>query len=86
LADGPWEKLVTVGACARWIADEAVACGFPAARVQHFADAAAAAAEARAWSQPGDTILLKGSRGMKLERVAAALTGREVRPALPMAP
>jgi UDP-N-acetylmuramoyl-tripeptide--D-alanyl-D-alanine ligase len=77
LAGGPFQALVTVGACARWIADEAVAAGFPAAQVHGYADAADAAVEAGVWSRPGDTILLKGSRGMALERVAAALTAQE---------
>ena len=72
---GPWQALVAVGPAARWIADEAVAGGFPAAAVRAYADAASAAADAAAWSRPGDTILLKASRGVGLEAVAGALTG-----------
>jgi UDP-N-acetylmuramoyl-tripeptide--D-alanyl-D-alanine ligase len=73
LPGGPWQVVVTVGACARWIADEAVAGGFQVKHVYCYDDAAAAAAAADVWTQPGDTILLKGSRGVGLERVAAAL-------------
>ena len=39
-------------------------------------DPAAAAARALAITKPGDWILLKASRGMKLERVLAALKER----------
>lgn len=74
LVGGPWQLLVTVGECARWIAEEAVAGGFPAAQVHGYMDAAAAAAASGVWSKPGDTILLKGSRGMKLECITTAFS------------
>jgi UDP-N-acetylmuramyl pentapeptide synthase len=42
-------------------------------------DPAAAAARAIARTKPGDWILLKASRGMRLERVLAALRTTETR-------
>ena len=78
-AQGPWQALVCAGRRAGWIADEAVAAGYPAHQVWRYADAAAAAADARCWTRPGDTVLVKASRGVGLERVASALlaTGAE---------
>jgi UDP-N-acetylmuramoyl-tripeptide--D-alanyl-D-alanine ligase len=77
VAAGPWGLVVAVGQDARWIAEEAVAAGFPAGAVRHFADTAAAAIGIRDLLKPGDTLLFKASRGMELERVeAAALAGR----------
>ena len=77
-AGGRWQGLVCVGRRSRWIADEAVAAGYPVAQIRHYADAAAAAADTAAWVHPGAAILLKASRGIGLERVAAALTGQSV--------
>ena len=76
VAAGPWRVLVSVGTCARWIADEAVAAGFPVQQVWRYSDAPAAAADTAAWVQPGDAVLVKASRGIGLERVAAALLGK----------
>jgi UDP-N-acetylmuramoyl-tripeptide--D-alanyl-D-alanine ligase len=73
VASGPWQALVCVGKRAGWIADEAIAAGYPAGQVWRYADAAAASASAAEWAQPGDTVLLKASRGIGLERVAEAL-------------
>ncbi len=75
VASGPWQVLVCVGARARWLADEAVAAGFPAGQVWRYPDAVAAAADTAAWVRPGDAVLLKASRGIGLERVAEALLG-----------
>lgn len=72
-AQGPWQALVCVGPRAAWIADEAVACGYPERQVWRYADAASAASASSAWTCPGDAVLVKASRGMGLERVAAAL-------------
>ncbi len=76
VAAGPWHLVVTVGKDARWIADEAIAAGYPAVAVVHFADTDAAARGIRDLIQPGDTLLFKASRGMELERVEAAVIGQ----------
>lgn len=73
VASGPWQALVCVGKRAGWIADEAVAAGYPAGRVWRYADAATASVSTAEWARPGDTVLLKASRGIGLEQVAAGL-------------
>jgi UDP-N-acetylmuramoyl-tripeptide--D-alanyl-D-alanine ligase len=73
VADGPWEGLVAVGPLAARMAARAGAAGFPADRMECVADAAAAAAAIRSRLRPGDAVLIKASRGIRLERVAEAL-------------
>ena len=65
--------LACVGTDARWIADGAEAAGMPADRVLRFPDAATAAERLPALVRPGDLVLLKASRGIRLEAVADAL-------------
>ena len=60
------DKLLTVGDRAKIIHDTATKAGLPA---QHFADATVAADHLRGLVQPGDLVLVKGSRLMKLERI-----------------
>ncbi|MSP62595.1 MAG: UDP-N-acetylmuramoyl-tripeptide--D-alanyl-D-alanine ligase [Myxococcales bacterium] len=67
------DVVITVGGRARHIADGALFAGLAPDRVHHVADAAEAAAEAARAAVPGDWILVKGSRGMKLERVVDSL-------------
>jgi UDP-N-acetylmuramoyl-tripeptide--D-alanyl-D-alanine ligase len=52
-----------------YVADEAVKSGYPLARVRCFGQAAEAAPAVKAFAEPGDCVLLKGSRGMRLERI-----------------
>jgi UDP-N-acetylmuramoyl-tripeptide--D-alanyl-D-alanine ligase len=51
----------------------ALAAGLPPDRTFHTEDVAALAAAVRAATAPGDVLLVKGSRGMKLERLVEAL-------------
>ena len=64
--------LVAVGPHARGIADGALAAGLGAQCVVAVADAAEAAATLRWRLRDGDFVLLKGSRGVHLEKVLEA--------------
>jgi UDP-N-acetylmuramoyl-tripeptide--D-alanyl-D-alanine ligase len=68
-----FDTLICVGAEARLIMEAALAAGMDAAKVRHFADSTTAAAAAPQWLRAGDLVLLKGSRGMRLERIAQAI-------------
>jgi len=65
--------LVTVGQRGRLIAEEALACGMGEDRVFIVDDNESAIACLREIIAPGDFILIKGSRGMKMEEIVAAL-------------
>jgi UDP-N-acetylmuramyl pentapeptide synthase len=69
-------RLITLGERAREIARAAQAAGVPHVQVVHVDDIQGAARLAASWTAPGDWILVKASRGMRLERVVEAL--REV--------
>lgn len=71
-AAGRVDALVGVGDEARHLAEAARAAGVK--EVVHTDDVSAAAARVRAWARPGDVVLVKASRGVKLERVIDALT------------
>jgi len=71
--------LVCVGAEAREIARGAREAGLPAARVHEADGTAAAAAAAAAAATPGGWLLIKASRGMRLEGVLEALRERAAR-------
>ncbi len=49
--------------------------GFSPDRMRHFADSTAAAGELAGMVRQGDLVLLKGSRGVHLEKVVEALSG-----------
>ena len=61
------------GAPARALADGAIAAGMPAASVTYFETSDEAAAAAVALVQTGDVVLVKGSRGVKTDRVVDRL-------------
>jgi UDP-N-acetylmuramoyl-tripeptide--D-alanyl-D-alanine ligase len=76
LAGRDVSHVVACGLLGRKLAQGARAAGLPAERVSEVADAAGAATLVRGLVRRGDTVLVKASRGMKLERVVAALAGK----------
>ena len=70
----PEVHLITVGELGAWVAAGAFEAGLAADRIEICDGCGAAAAILRARLQAGDAVLLKASRGEKLERVLEALT------------
>ncbi len=68
-----WDVLWTVGPLARHTAESAKAAGLPAAQVQVFTTSEEAAARISSFVLPGDLILVKGSRGIRTERLVERL-------------
>ena len=75
VAELGFAALVTYGPQSRWIHTAAEAAGCPVCR--HAETHEAAAEHLRTLLRDGDTVLFKGSRGMKMEAVIALLTGEE---------
>lgn len=75
------DLLVCVGEKAALIGQEAARAGFSAMHVHYFPDTDAAAASLPAWLTDGDLLLLKASRLMKLEAIAAAIASPDYRKA-----
>ena len=69
VAHGPWAGLITVGELAADVADGARAAGMIADRVLNCPDTRTAARELAKRVSAGDAVLLKGSRGSRLEDV-----------------
>ncbi len=67
--------LIGVGALAAHACEAARAAGMELAECA--ADPGAAAARVRELARPGDAILVKGSRGMRMERTVSALVGED---------
>lgn len=64
------DRLIAVGSdTSQYVIDEAVRGGYAISRVTCCQDAAAAAAAFRECVKPGDNVLLKASRGMRLEQI-----------------
>ena len=74
IARGAWAGLLAVGTLGGLFAEGAAAGGLAPGRIFKCPDCAAAAAELRRRLQPGDAVLVKASRGEKLERVIQDLT------------
>ena len=72
---------------AEQIVEGAVAAGHSRAQTRHFASSVEAAVFLEEFLQPGDLLLVKGSRGVKMERIVEALIARHTpAPGLPQPP
>jgi UDP-N-acetylmuramoyl-tripeptide--D-alanyl-D-alanine ligase len=67
------QHLIALGPLARYIAEGAQAAGMPASRVHAVDSLQEALALLAAIQRPGDVVLVKGSRGMAMERLVAAM-------------
>jgi UDP-N-acetylmuramyl pentapeptide synthase len=81
VAAGGFGLFVAIGPAMRFAADVAAAAGV---RVERFADTAAARAAIGSLVEPGDRVLLKGSRGMALETLLPALAAASGAAAVPV--
>jgi UDP-N-acetylmuramoyl-tripeptide--D-alanyl-D-alanine ligase len=67
------DALFAVGELATtFMADETIACGFPATRVYLAKTTQVAAQHLSGYVREGDSVLLKASRGMELENILDA--------------
>lgn len=71
--NGPWRLLAGVGTASRALIEGAIKAGYPASQTVWFATTSEAVEALPLLLQPGDTLLLKASRGMKLEQISDAL-------------
>jgi UDP-N-acetylmuramoyl-tripeptide--D-alanyl-D-alanine ligase len=70
------DYVIAVQGNAAQIANGAREAGMAASQVHFFAESAAAAAFVAGLVQPGDLVLVKGSRGVKMERIVEALRAK----------
>jgi UDP-N-acetylmuramoyl-tripeptide--D-alanyl-D-alanine ligase len=72
-AAGVADELVTVGPRARWIAEEAIKAGLPSGHVTHFETMEPAIEALRRRIGAADVVLVKGSRGMRMDQIVDSL-------------
>ena len=73
LAAGCVERLYLMGDLAGLVQDGALAAGFAPEAILVAADHDEISRDLLSWVRPGDCVLVKGSRGMRMERVAQAV-------------
>ncbi len=67
------DRLVVVGERARWFADEAHKAGLPEDSITQLMDSEEAIAYLREAIESDDVVLIKGSHGMRMDRIVAEL-------------
>lgn len=76
------DRLIACGELAETVADAACRSGMPSEHVQSFRDASLCLVHLGQLVGPGDTVLVKGSRGMALERFVDHLTSGAALPSV----
>ena len=69
IADSLFDYVIASGPLSKSLVDEALKKGFDPKRIFHVSDSAEAGKICREIAQSGDLVLVKGSRGMKMEKV-----------------
>ncbi len=69
VANADIDVLWTVGSCSRFVVEEAIANGMPEERIRSCETSEEASSFVASYLKKDDTVLIKGSRGMKLENV-----------------
>jgi UDP-N-acetylmuramoyl-tripeptide--D-alanyl-D-alanine ligase len=77
---GKIDWIIGVAGDAAEIVEGAVAAGFPRAQARYFSSSEEAAKFLDDFLKPGDLLLVKGSRGVKMERVVETLLTRHLAP------
>lgn len=67
------DELIVVGQRAKWIAAEAIQSGFSKSRIVELEDSDQAIEYLNERIGEGDVVLIKGSRGMQMDRIVSAL-------------
>jgi UDP-N-acetylmuramoyl-tripeptide--D-alanyl-D-alanine ligase len=67
--------LIACGSLGRELAQGALSAGMPSDRIIEVSDATAAGSALKSMVRQGDVVLVKASRGMRMEHVVEALTG-----------
>lgn len=75
-----FDRVACVGDGGKIIADAAEQAGFSPSRIARFENSTACAEILPTWLSDGDLVLLKGSRGVRLELVADAIAARRAGP------
>lgn len=70
---------VAVGGWSRAVADEALQRGYRPERLRAVQDSEEAGSVLRSWVRAGDCVLVKGSRGMKMEKIFECFTTSSIR-------
>lgn len=68
-AEAGIDNLLVYGAQSRHVVEGALSAGMPVERLAEFEDFDALLTVLDCWLRPGDVVLVKGSRGMRMERV-----------------
>lgn len=71
------DRLVTFGKHANKIADAALHAGMPAAKIDRFDDIDSIIANLQSTLTQGDVVLVKGSHGLRMDRIVSALEEKE---------
>jgi UDP-N-acetylmuramoyl-tripeptide--D-alanyl-D-alanine ligase len=73
VVESSWDVLITIGPLSLDLAEGALSAGMPRGRVFSFAASEEAAEKVPALVQEGDLVLVKGSRGIRTEKVVEKL-------------